>query len=229
MSELRPYDDSRVAGGTVTKWMTGVLSATDGTISAPTAAYQAGYGVIQEDGSAGDGVGVCHNGITFYLAGAAHSAGEFVGVVDTSGRLGRVPAGKPYCMLALKTVTAAGDLGLGFVTHGYMSKDIRSINTAKTADFSISAIFPEAGTYLLKNIIIVETEGNAVTGGVDIGTTDGGAEVVSAEAVSGSAEVNCTLVKSVFVASAAVTFYVTAHTAWNDASINVYIVAERLA
>jgi len=48
--------------------------------------------------------------------------------------------------------------------------------------------------YQIKSIIVKETAGNALTGGLDCGTTDGGAEVVSGMAVGANATVLTTLV-----------------------------------
>lgn len=227
MSELRPCDDSRVAGSNVTLRAAGVLAA-DGKIRMPLAAYEPGYGIIQENGIVGQGVAVTSIGVTHYIAADAHLPGAKVGVRDVNGRLGIVPAGQPYLMIALKPVTAQDDIGLGLVQPGVMGRDIRVIATAKTANFSLAAAFPEAGTYLIHAIVIIETAGNAVTGGINIGTANGGAQVVSAQAVGANAQVTAVLAKAVHVVSAAQTLFVAAHTAWNDASINLFFLAERL-
>lgn len=228
MSELRPCDDTRVASSIVTKHAAGVLDA-NGCIRMPLAAYEPGYGIIKEAGAIGQGVTVVSIGVTEYLAASAHDAGEIVGICDVLGRLGRVPAGTRALAISLKKVTTAGDIGLGFLIHAPMSKEIRGSALAKTAAFTLASVLPEAGTYLVKQIVIVETAGNAVTGGIKIGTTSGGAEVVTAQAVGASGQVNATLAKSVFVLAAAQTFYVDAVSAWNSANINLYVVAEKLS
>jgi hypothetical protein len=85
-----------------------------------------------------------------------------------------------------------------------------------------------AGAYI-HNIIIGETAGNAVTGGVDIGTAASGAQIASAIAVAGNALVTITdagLLKRSFgtgPAPAAQQIFFTCHTACNSASLNITI------
>lgn len=86
-----------------------------------------------------------------------------------------------------------------------------------------SFILPQ-GAHILA-ISISETAGNAITGGLDIGTTAAAADVVSAVAVAGSASfavANAAILKNIF--PTAQTLFFTAHTGWNSAVINLNII-----
>lgn len=69
-----------------------------------------------------------------------------------------------------------------------------------------------------------ETASHAVTGGMDLGTTDGGQEILAAWAVgSGTITVptDVAVLKRAFSVSVDTTVFVNAHTSWNSASVNV--------
>jgi len=91
-----------------------------------------------------------------------------------------------------------------------------------------SLILP-AGAYI-HNIIIGETAGNAVSGGVDIGTAASGAQIASAIAVAGNALVgipDASLLKRTFgtgSAPAQQQIFFACHTACNSASLNVTVI-----
>jgi len=75
--------------------------------------------------------------------------------------------------------------------------------------------------YKIESILFENTTANAVTGGIKIGTTVGGTDVVSAATVGANAEGLMTLAKDFFSTSANQTLYIDAVTAWNAASINL--------
>ena len=77
--------------------------------------------------------------------------------------------------------------------------------------------------YRVSDICFTETAGHAVTGGINIGTTSGGTDVVSGFAV-GAFSFNCvgsSLLKHTFSQLAATPLYIQAASAWNSASVNV--------
>lgn len=81
--------------------------------------------------------------------------------------------------------------------------------------------------YTILQIIIENTTGNAILGGVKIGTTNGGTEVATTIGVSASsllAVSDSSLLKCVFSTSGDTTLYIQAVTLWNSASINVHFV-----
>ncbi|MCH8838849.1 MAG: hypothetical protein IIA60_13815 [Candidatus Marinimicrobia bacterium] len=95
-----------------------------------------------------------------------------------------------------------------------------------TADTTLTEVVP-AG-YRIRGIIVEETAGNAITGGLKIGTSAGGTQVVNAQAIGASALVDCALGTRLFSLSAAQTLYVEDVTAWNGASIDLYLEMERI-
>lgn len=99
--------------------------------------------------------------------------------------------------------------------------------SAQTANGTVSI---PAG-YRIDSIDIQETAGNAITGGIRIGTTNGGVEVAVAIAVAGSALVSVTdaaILKRFFSASVATTLYIQTVTLWNSASVNIQFVLSRI-
>ena len=81
--------------------------------------------------------------------------------------------------------------------------------------------------YRIRDIFMRNTTANAVTGGVRIGTTDGGTQVVTGLAVGANAFVRTTGVQALFSATAAQTLYIQAVTAWNSASLDFVITLDR--
>ena len=73
--------------------------------------------------------------------------------------------------------------------------------------------------YIIDQIWIQNTTANAVTGGIKVGTTLGGTDVVTAMAVAGNSMGKATLASQPFNATAAQTLYIDAVTAWNGANI----------
>jgi len=79
----------------------------------------------------------------------------------------------------------------------------------------------------IDSIFIKNTTANAVTGGIRIGTTDGGTDVVIALAVGANAILvipAATLLKQVFSTTAPQTLYIQTVTLWNSASLNINII-----
>lgn len=74
----------------------------------------------------------------------------------------------------------------------------------------------------IESIVIRNTTANAVTGGIRIGTTNGGTDVVAAQAVAGNAFLvvpDAAILKRVFSTTAETVLYVQAVTGWNSASL----------
>ena len=103
----------------------------------------------------------------------------------------------------------------------------RYINKSITGDTVLTDVIP-AG-YRIKSIVVEETAGNAITGGLKIGTSAGGTQVVNGQAVGANALVDCALGTVIFSISAAQTLYVEDVTSWNSASIDLWIQLERVS
>lgn len=98
---------------------------------------------------------------------------------------------------------------------------------AQGANFTMT--FP--ANAIIDDIVIQETAGNAITGGVRIGTTNGGTDVAVAIAVSAlSLQVvpDALILSNVFSTSATQTLFVQAVTLWNGAVINLEILYRSL-
>lgn len=85
--------------------------------------------------------------------------------------------------------------------------------------------------YSISSITIFNTTANAVTGGLKFGTTSGGVDVIAAQAVGANALLvvaSADILLKVFSFSAAQTIHIQDVTAWNSASLNIYIELTRL-
>lgn len=95
-----------------------------------------------------------------------------------------------------------------------------AVEANRTADILLSTIL-KAG-YELDGLIIKNETANAVTGGIDIGTTASGNDIVSAEAVGANAEVDATIIKKYWSGVNDTDLYISAVTAWNSANLTLY-------
>jgi hypothetical protein len=80
--------------------------------------------------------------------------------------------------------------------------------------------------HAIGDIFIRNTTANAVTGGLDIGTTLAGQEVVAAFAIGASAIdhlLDSEILLRWFSETAGTPLYFTAHSAWNSASLKIWI------
>ena len=78
--------------------------------------------------------------------------------------------------------------------------------------------------YGIRDVWIANTTANAVTGGVRIGTTDSGVDVVLAQTVGANGLMkisDAALLKNVFSLAAAQTLFIQAVVAWNSANLTV--------
>jgi hypothetical protein len=73
----------------------------------------------------------------------------------------------------------------------------------------------------LRLVSIIEGAGATITGGLNIGTTSGGAQVLSAQAVAANSKSSVAPIASASVFTVDTTLYLQAVTAWNGAAINV--------
>jgi hypothetical protein len=115
----------------------------------------------------------------------------------------------------------AQNVGLAEATQKYMF--VMQLNKKGITANDSTITLPQDAHILF--IDIRETAGNAVTGGIDIGTAAAGQQIVAAVAVGASA--------SVSVAPASILaqwfgpntqqIFITAHSAWNSASVNITI------
>lgn len=125
-----------------------------------------------------------------------------------------------FCQTAnnLSDVTAATALSnLGGLSGGKLTA------TNQTSNFTMTL---PANAFII-GIFIKETAGNAITGGLRIGTTNTGTDVVIALSVGANSiqmVPNATLLKQVFSTSATQQLFLQAVTLFNSASITVEII-----
>lgn len=111
------------------------------------------------------------------------------------------------------------------MTLPYVKNDFTSGPARKArlrATFTADGEFALPAYHAIRRIWIDNKTANAVTGGVDIGTTNGGQEVLAALAVGANATVESAPVISDYQAAADV-LYVTAATAWNSSEIVILL------
>lgn len=110
----------------------------------------------------------------------------------------------------------------------FVTRDTDTSLAAMTANGTVTI---PAG-HMIQHVVIQNTTGNAITGGIRVGTTNGGTDVVVAVAVGASAlfaVLDATILKRVFSLSVDTTLYVQAVVAWNSASLNIYFVLRKVA
>lgn len=89
-----------------------------------------------------------------------------------------------------------------------------------------STLVLPANAYI-QRIIVKNNTANAITGGIAIGTTNGGADIMVALAVAGNAlvtDIGTGLLKSIFSTSATQQIFLDAVVSWNSANVDVTIV-----
>lgn len=93
-----------------------------------------------------------------------------------------------------------------------------------TTSFQVGTLPPS--TYI-QHVIISNSTANAVTGGISIGSTSGGTDVVAAQACAANCLVfvtDATLLKRVFSTTASQPIFASGVTAWNNANVTITVV-----
>ena len=104
------------------------------------------------------------------------------------------------------------------------------LTTANITAAAVAFTIPAKG--YIQQIIISNTTANAVTGGINLGTTSGAADIVSAIPVGANALVRVTdaeLLRSIFSLTASQLVFISAGSAWNSASLTLYLVYGQLS
>lgn len=116
------------------------------------------------------------------------------------------------------------------------SANVWSLDNSQTRTVALTAVaantsFVVPNGYGIRSIFLVNTTANAVTGGVKLGTTSGATDVIVAQAVAANAKLkvaDSALLLNIFSITADQTLFLQAVTAWNSASLSVWIQLERL-
>ena len=110
--------------------------------------------------------------------------------------------------------------------------ELYNLNTvvSVTANNANTTISVPAG-YVIDSIAFANTNANAVTGGVKIGTTSGGTDVVAAQAVGANAlgvVTPANVLLRLFSRTVATTLYIQPVTAWAGAVVDFRVVLRKL-
>lgn len=112
------------------------------------------------------------------------------------------------------------------ITFTYEGKSDTTRLVQNLATTSNATMVIPAG-FMILDLVIKSTNANAVTGGLKIGTTNGGTDVVLAVNVAGNSYqvvTDAAMLKRVFSDSVDTTLYVQAVTLWNSASLDIKFV-----
>jgi hypothetical protein len=93
--------------------------------------------------------------------------------------------------------------------------------------FAANGTFTVPAGYRISFVDITNTTANAVTGGVHLGTTALAHDVVNAKTVGANARTSIETVDKRFFAAEQI-IYISAHTAWNSASLNFVITLDQM-
>jgi hypothetical protein len=147
------------------------------------------------------------NTLTITNSPAIFNGCEFVGVVGTYNLTGTAP-------VIIDSYTSTSKMATPKVSYN-------ELNTlAANGTFTVPA------GMTIESIVYENTTANAVTGGVRFGTTNGGAEVVTSQAIGANAVGQITdanILLRFFSSTAQQILYIQAVTAWNSASVKFYI------
>lgn len=153
------------------------------------------------------------------VSGAARSPRQFVN--PNGGTYGLNSSGCAY--MALADIGYAKSQGFNYGPNGGSIVFNTGVATG-TTDFVIGSV--PANAYV-QQIIYSNSVAAAVTGGVSIGTTANGVDVVAAQAVGSTALVNtanASILKQVFSTTAPTPLHAAAVTAWNSTNVTITVV-----
>jgi len=153
------------------------------------------------------------------------------GARTIGGTLSQVPSGTVYSLNSNGcTIVAQADIGY-FLSQGFapgppFGPNILFTTGTWTGTTSFQVGNLPVGTYI-QHIIFSNSTANAVTGGIAVGTTSGGADVVAAQACGANCLVfvaDSALLKRVFSTTAQQAIFITPVTAGNNANVTATVV-----
>lgn len=183
----------------------------------------------------------------FTDAGAANNnvGTEFIAIAtasgvldagDTATRLGTVGIWEQDGMGHGQWQDKSGNEYVGTVL-GAIAHNLPVNHQEKYLDLTVTGntSFTLPKGYQIKSIVVKETAGNALTGGLDIGFSTNGVEVVSGMAVAGNTTVLCTLIEAGTIGSTFTTADDIIYLSdgdddgnWNSASLELRVTMQRL-
>lgn len=171
-----------------------------------------------------------------YTAGDAHAVGTKLAIYGITGTIGTARDGDHVIGVALKTVATAADYGLiDLQIPGFRLSREQLIPTGAMTDDSEVTLGNVAGDYAIE--LLWQTTLAGIAAGIDVGTTDGGAEILSAGDATQNG-INHAFFDATTDAIVAGWFTLTANDSlfitdtsggWNSSSITMYIKLTRLS
>jgi hypothetical protein len=154
-------------------------------------------------------------------------SGATTGTRTIGGTGSAVPSGTLYTLNGQGcALVAQADIGYfqsqGF-TQAASQNSILYTSGVQTGTTDLVIGNLPANAYV-QQIIIVNATANAVTGGVSIGSTANGTDIVAAAACAANCVANATIVKAAFSTTAATALHAAAVTAWNSANVTITVV-----
>lgn len=113
---------------------------------------------------------------------------------------------------------------------GYILQNVPVLNKSVKNLTSNGTIDIPAG-HCICQLVIENTTANDVLGGIKIGTTNGGTEVIASLTATGNTLSHCpdaTFIKKIFSMSATTTLFIQAVTSWNSANINITVLLDNI-
>lgn len=181
-------------------------------------------------------VSLFKKGLIRYTSGDAHAVGTSLSIYNTSGHLGTARDGDFVVGVAIRTVATAADYGLVDLNiSGARETRIQIIPTGALTDDTAVYLNNIAGDYQVE--LLWQTTAAGIAAGLDVGTTDGGAEIMSAGDATENAINNARfdadtdeIVTAWYTLTANDIFYVTDTSGgWNSATVTMYIKLTRLS
>ena len=217
------------------------FAATDRHVTTPSYRGQQCAGIVYCEGedsvTSGDTrVALFKRGLISVTSGEAFSQGDYLSIYNTSGHVGKWQPGDKCIGFAVRAASGASKevliyFDLAFQAPGSVGNIVIPCGEM-TVDTTVTTGAP-AGDYAL-SVIYEETAGAAVTGGLDIGTTASGEEIMSQQTCAASTKYKAdfgqaqTTVAPYFALTANDSLYISAHTDWNAATVKAWIILNLL-
>jgi len=202
-----------------------VYQSAENTVQHAQYGTQLAVGIALDSYDSGDTfVEIIKRGRIKFIANGAISVGDPLTVGTTAGRMRKAYQGETVYGVALKAASTAGDECLGEFNFpgASFTGEVVVLATSQTIDGSVT-LPGGAGDYAV-TLYVEETAGNAITGGLNVGTTATGQEIAAALTVAGSGKYKYTpedMATGWITLTAGDSVYFSDETSWNSASVDM--------
>lgn len=207
----------------------GVIFSAERTVALPTAG--GGYhglnvaGITYDSYADGDlDVHIIRQGRCRYTSYGVHAIGDPLTLYSSAGAFRKALPGEYAFGKAVRAVATSTNYGLGefnFLAPFIVQNQFQARELAMTDDSATTLDIP-AGTYSIE-IYYKNLTANAIAAGIDIGTTDGGAEIISAGALAASTayhvEPDACVALTYDLTAGDIIYFTDTSGGWNSASV----------